>query len=219
MASGIDSWSLSRCSNLRRQLVAQIGWSRRTPRKGFRFGPAGCGPEEVQEAKVEEEAEEVQEAGAEAARLSDGSRVLIPMTGPPKQITGRCLCGGVTYSAEAEPIVQAVCHCTDCQRQTGSPFTVFVGVPRSAFKVEGDTIASFATTGVDHGGDTQRHFCSTCGSPIFSFSPLAPDVALIKAGSLDDSSWVEPAAEFWTSSAQTWSPHFEQAVQIERGPQ
>ncbi|SRR6266542_1775525 len=85
------------------------------------------------------------------------------MTGAPNPITGRCLCGGVTYSADGEPVVQAVCHCAECQRQTGSPFTVFVGVPRAAFKVEGSTIASFATTGEDHGGETQRNFCSACG--------------------------------------------------------
>jgi hypothetical protein len=82
-------------------------------------------------------------------------------------ITGRCLCGGVTHSADAEPVVQAVCDCADCQRQTGSRFTVFVGVPRTAFRVEGSTLASFAATGEDHGGDTERHFCSRCGVPVF----------------------------------------------------
>jgi hypothetical protein len=116
-------------------------------------------------------------------------------------------------------MVQAVCHCTDCQRQTGSPFTVFVGVPRAAFNVEGSTLGSIATTGEDHGGDTQRHFCTTCGSPVFSISALAPELTLIKAGSLDDASWLEPAVECWTSSAQPWSPHFEHAALIERGPQ
>jgi hypothetical protein len=134
-------------------------------------------------------------------------------------ITGRCLCGAVTYSANAEPVAQAVCHCTDCQHQTGGPFTVFVGVPRAAFRVEGSPLASFTTTGEDHGGETARHFCSTCGAPVFSISAVAPELVLIKAGSLDDASWLEPAIEFWTSSAQPWSPHFSHAVQLERGPQ
>jgi hypothetical protein len=133
-------------------------------------------------------------------------------------ITGRCLCGSVSYSADADPVVQAVCHCADCQRQTGSPFTVFVGVPRAALMVEGDTLASFTTIGEDHGGETQRSFCSVCGAPVFSIAAAAPELALIKAGSLDDASWLEPAMEFWTSSAQPWSPHFEQAARVERGP-
>jgi len=141
------------------------------------------------------------------------------MTSAPKPITGRCLCGSVTYSVAADPVIQAVCHCTDCQRQTGNPFSVLVGVPRAAFHVEGGTIASFATTGEDHGGDTERRFCSACGSPVFSFAAVAPELTFIKAGSLDDASWLEPAVEAWTSSAQPWSPRFQHTVQLERGPQ
>ena len=133
-------------------------------------------------------------------------------------ITGRCLCGGVTYSVDAEPVVQAACHCTDCQRQSGSPFSVIVGVPRGAFHVEGSTLSSFTTIGEDHGGETQRNFCSRCGAPVFSDAAVAPELVFIKAGSLDDSSWLQPAIEVWTSSAQPWSPHFEGAAQMERGP-
>ena len=73
--------------------------------------------------------------------------------------------------------------------------------------------------GTDHGEDTERSFCSACGSPIFSVSGALPDMAFIKVGSLDDASWVEPVAEVWTGSAQPWSPHFEHAAQLDRGPQ
>ena len=141
------------------------------------------------------------------------------MTDAPRPITGRCLCGAVAYTADAEPVAQAVCHCTDCQRQTGNPFSVIVGVPRAAFDVEGDTLASFTTTGEDHGGDTERYFCSACGSPVFSIAAGAPQLAFIKAGSLDDSSWLAPAIEVWTRSAQPWSPTFEETARLERGPQ
>jgi hypothetical protein len=136
----------------------------------------------------------------------------------PKPITGRCLCGAVTYSADAEPMVQGACHCTECQRQSGSPFSVFVAVPLDAFNVQGDTLKMFATTGSDHGQPTERSFCSACGSPIFSASPLLPNVALIKAGSLDDASWLEPQLEVWTSSAQPWAPQVGAPTATERGP-
>jgi hypothetical protein len=128
------------------------------------------------------------------------------------------MCGNVRYSADAEPVLQAVCHCTDCQRQTGSPFTVVVGVPLAALTVHGSTLASFATTGEDHGGDSERKFCSACGSPLFTISAMLPELALLKAGSLDDASWLEPAVEVWRSSAQPWSPQFEHTAQFERGP-
>jgi hypothetical protein len=135
----------------------------------------------------------------------------------PSPITGRCLCGRVTYRAEAAPVLQLACHCTDCQRQTGGPFTVVVGVPRAAFTVEGDTLSSFTTIGEDHGGETQRNFCTACGAPVFSISSVVPELALIKAGSLDDPSWLRPSMEFWTSSAQPWSPRFEHVERFERG--
>ena len=141
------------------------------------------------------------------------------MSDVPRPITGRCLCGRVTYSADAEPVIEALCHCKDCQRQTGNPFSVFVGVPRDALTFEGSTLTSFATTGDDHGGETHRHFCSVCGSPMFSFAAVLPDLAFLKSGSLDDGSWLQPAVEAWTSSAQPWSPHFDGAIQMERGPQ
>jgi hypothetical protein len=133
----------------------------------------------------------------------------------PTPITGRCLCGAVTYRVDADPVAHAVCHCTDCQRQTGSPFSVIVGVPRDALSVEGDTVATFAT----NDGKTERSFCSACGTPLFSVGTVVPQLAFVKAGSLDDASWVEPALEVWTSSAQPWSPHFDGVAQLERGPQ
>jgi hypothetical protein len=137
----------------------------------------------------------------------------------PKPLTGRCLCGAVTYSADADPVIQAVCHCTDCQRQTGNPYSAIIAVPREAFTVQGETLRTFTTIGSDHGGETERSFCSRCGSPVFSQAAVAPQLTFIKAGSLDDASWVTPMAEAWTSSAQPWTPPFEGTARLERGPE
>ena len=125
---------------------------------------------------------------------------------------------GIDHAANADPVVQAVCYCTDCQIQTGGPFSVFVGVPQAAFSCQGDTFASFSTTGEDHRGQTERKFCSACGSPVFSIAAVAPELIFIKAGSLDDASWVQRTVEAWTSSAQSWSPRFEHVAHRERGP-
>lgn len=133
-------------------------------------------------------------------------------------MTGRCLCGSVTFRAEGDAVIQAACHCTDCQRQTGGPFSVIVGVPRESFSAAGESLSTFSTVGTDHGGETQRSFCSKCGSPVFSIAAVAPELVFIKAGALDDASWVKPAVEAWTSSAQPWSPRFEGAANLERGP-
>src|SRR4051812_50217243 len=104
------------------------------------------------------------------------------MPSAPKPLTGRCLCGNVTYRADAEPVVQAVCHCTDCQRQTGNPFSVIVAVPKAALQVEGDTIASYATIGTDHGGGGERRLCSHLRLPPVCLPPGVAPTGVLHAG-------------------------------------
>jgi hypothetical protein len=135
------------------------------------------------------------------------------------QVQGSCLCGGVTYRADAEPLFTAACHCTNCQKQTGTSFSVVVGVPADAFHVEGDSLSSFTTIGDDHGQEVDRRFCRNCGSPVVTYSPgAAPGLAIVKAGTLDDTSWLEPALHIWTESAQPWVMTGE-AARLPRGVQ
>src|SRR6187455_1189717 len=108
------------------------------------------------------------------------------------ELTGRCLCGNCTYTISTEPFAQALCHCADCQRQTGTAFSIVIGVPTDAFEVSGDSLSTFDTTGEMHGGPTHRYFCSNCGSPIYSAVEAMPQAVFVKAGTLDDASWIEP---------------------------
>ena len=122
------------------------------------------------------------------------------------KLDGSCLCGAVTYGCDADPVATAVCHCTECQKQTGSSFSVIVAVPRDSFEVEGDSLASFTTVGSDTGREVSRQFCRDCGSPIVSLADALPEMALIKAGTLHDSTWLEPTLHVWCDSAQPWVP-------------
>ena len=97
-----------------------------------------------------------------------------------------------------------VCHCDDCQRQSGSTFSMLVGVPRAALHSDGDTLATHVTVGTDKGEERQRQFCSRCGSPIFSLLAEHPEVTFIKAGTPNDRSWLSPNFEIWCDSAQPW---------------
>ena len=51
-------------------------------------------------------------------------------------IVGGCLCGAVRYESEAEPVLTAVCHCRDCQKQTSSAFSVLVVLPKDSLRTE-----------------------------------------------------------------------------------
>ncbi|HEX4110278.1 MAG TPA: GFA family protein [Solirubrobacteraceae bacterium] len=116
-------------------------------------------------------------------------------------MTGRCLCGNVSYTTESEPLIVAICHCNNCQRQTGTAYSLVVGVPRAGFSIAGATLAEFETTTESTGTPSQRRFCSNCGSALVTFAEAAPDLALIKAGTLDDQHGLSPAVEVHCQSA------------------
>lgn len=118
-------------------------------------------------------------------------------------ITGRCLCGAVSYTTDAEPSAAANCHCKDCQRSTSSAFSTMIAIPLDALELTGE-LSTFDTVGEDSGETAHRRFCATCGSPILSESGSLPGIALVKAGTLDDTSWVKPTIHVWAESSQAW---------------
>lgn len=119
------------------------------------------------------------------------------------EIVGGCLCGQVRYSATAEPVFVGVCHCKSCQKQTGTAFSVLVGIPRSSLSIQG-TLKTFHCTG-DSGQPVERIFCPECGSPIFTNATAISDVAFIKAGTIDDTSWLEPRTHIYCESKAPWT--------------
>jgi len=118
------------------------------------------------------------------------------------QIAGRCLCGAVTYQAEADPVATLVCHCKNCQRQAGAAFSINLVVPSDSISTTG-TLKTF-TDQADSGNTVDRQFCPACGSPLFSKPSANPALTIIKAGTLDDTSGLKPGAQLWCDSAQDW---------------
>jgi len=117
-------------------------------------------------------------------------------------MTGGCLCGKVRYEISAEPVTTLICHCTNCQKQSGAAFSVNIGVPAAAVSVQGE-LKTYLDHG-DSGRSLSRRFCPECGSAVMSEIEAAPGLMLIKAGSLDDASGVKPAIEYFCDSAQPW---------------
>ena len=96
------------------------------------------------------------------------------------------------------------CHCRDCQRASGGPFSSFVILPKEAFKVVHGTLR-FYDSPCHAGGKTHRGFCSDCGSPITAESPASGrDIVAIYTASLDDPSWFKAQMDVWTSDAYPW---------------
>ena len=120
------------------------------------------------------------------------------------RITGGCLCGAVKYTIDAEPLRTLVCHCSTCQRHSGSAFGTLMAFPADSIAVTG-TLKTYSEPGGMSGDPFHRRFCPTCGTPIMLQREAAPR-ALIAAGTLDDRSIVKPSVNLFCASAQAWVP-------------
>ena len=117
-------------------------------------------------------------------------------------ITGGCSCGAIRYESAAAPIVMLHCHCRDCQRSSGGPFSSFVVVPRESLEVQGRP--HFHATPSEAGGENHRGFCPECGSPVICQPDANPQIVAVWSASLDDPSGFSPQLDVWTSDAHAW---------------
>jgi hypothetical protein len=101
-----------------------------------------------------------------------------------------------------EPATVALCHCTHCQRQSGSVFSTNLVLAEADYAQTGET-AMFQDTG-GSGQPVYRYFCGTCGSPIVTRIPSMPGVVLLKAGTLDDLTGLQPVVEVFADHAAEW---------------
>ena len=118
----------------------------------------------------------------------------------PIPFEGGCHCGAVRYVCSEEPTTVVNCHCGDCQQIAGSAFITSVLVPEGSVTVNGE-LKSYKVK-ADSGNGITRNFCPICGTKIMV--ELDGGVVGVSYTTLDDSSWLEPAIEFYTSKAQPW---------------
>ena len=134
------------------------------------------------------------------------------------KITGGCLCGAVRYASDAEPALVAACHCATCQKNTGSAFSLNLAVATDSVAVTGQSLATYEDRAGASGKPFYRKFCSLCGSPISGNGDAYPGLTFIKAGTLDDPSWVRPGVHIWCSEKQPWVLLEQGVSQMPRNP-
>ena len=130
---------------------------------------------------------------------------------------GGCHCGAVRYAVSKEPELTFYCHCQDCQKTTGSPFSVEMRLEESAFEFEGE-LSSYTVTG-DSGKAVNRWHCSTCFSGVYLTCDSDPGYVFLKVGTLDDPAWASPEMHIYTATCQPWL-HLDDALpRYKRAPE
>ena len=118
-------------------------------------------------------------------------------------ITGACLCGKVRFEV-SEPFTDAhYCHCTRCQRRTGSAFSVSASAVPGSFRVVAgeDLMRAFRPP-----DGWAKFFCSECGGHVYSQSNEDPDQVGVRMGAVDGDPGVRPSRHQFVSYAAVWEP-------------
>jgi hypothetical protein len=119
-------------------------------------------------------------------------------------LTGGCLCGGVRYEVDESDLGRAgYCHCTRCQRRTGTAASANVSAERGAVRLTaGEEL--LRTWQPEQG--FAKVFCGECGSALFSHPPGEPEARSIRLGTFDGDPGVRPEWRQYLAYAAPWEP-------------
>jgi len=123
---------------------------------------------------------------------------------PRNAMDGRCTCGAVRYRLNATPLIVHCCHCTWCQRESGSAFAVNAVVESSQVALlRGEPVATILPSASGKGQTLWR--CADCGVTVWSNYPQSgPRFSFIRVGTLEEPSRVPPDIHIYTSTRQPW---------------
>jgi len=118
-------------------------------------------------------------------------------------LTGACLCGQVRFEIAEPPLWATYCHCTRCQRRTGTAAAVSAKlVPGSLKIVAGqELVRSFEPE-----DGFAKDFCGACGGALWSRDPADPEAKSVRLGVLDGDPGIRPSARQFTAYAAPWEP-------------
>ena len=96
----------------------------------------------------------------------------------------------------------SVCHCTECQRRTGSVFGVQARFPASAVTIDGPSAGWTRTA--DSGNTIEFHFCPNCGSTVYYLPHAEPDLVAVAVGAFADAAFPAPRVSVYESRRHPW---------------
>ena len=122
------------------------------------------------------------------------------MPRPHLPLTGTCRCGAVQVTLTEAPIMTAACHCTGCQKMTGSAYSLTAMVPTPGLEVTGDTVRGGLK------GDMLDHrFCPDCLTWMFTRITGMDDMVNVRPVLFDDTTWFSPFIETMVVEKLPWA--------------
>jgi hypothetical protein len=100
-------------------------------------------------------------------------------------LTGGCNCGAVRFEIAAPLLGARYCHCTRCQRRTGTAASANAPVQPGSFRVVSGEAALKAWRPPD---GHEKWFCGECGSAIFTRDPEDHSKTAVRLGAVDGES-------------------------------
>jgi hypothetical protein len=133
------------------------------------------------------------------------------------QSEGSCYCGKITFTAEVDPSLVVICHCSDCQLFGGSAFRVTCVVKPESLVFRSDDYSVFEKPG-DSGKVRRQVFCPVCGTSICSLpaSGESGGFVSLRVPTLEVRDQLEPMAQIWCRSRASWLPEIATEVQLDR---
>jgi len=116
-------------------------------------------------------------------------------------LNGACMCGRVQYEITAEPRFMYQCYCGKCRAASGASFAANIIVDADRFRITAgkESVAAFESS-----PNKFRHFCSVCGSPIYSQGEKTKQVVSVRCGTLQQDPGTRVAYHAFVASKAPW---------------
>ena len=128
-------------------------------------------------------------------------RITMSTTNATPHYTGSCLCGAIKFELTAELGPIEVCYCQMCRKASGGPLAANSSIAAAHFRI---TSGAERLAGYESSPGERRHFCSRCGSPIYSEHVSRPQVVRVRVGTINEPLNVRPTASYYTGSKCNW---------------
>jgi hypothetical protein len=117
--------------------------------------------------------------------------------------TARCHCGEIEICCSGSPHKISMCHCLDCQRRTGSAFSVAVFYECDQIRVERGMAATYERNSAS-GFPVRFRFCGRCGSNVYWEPRRLPHLIGVAIGAFADPLFRRPDQSVWRRAKHAW---------------